>query len=316
MYLIIGGDGQEYGPASLEQLKTWLAEGRITPETHIKKQGEDAWFTLAEFPEVFHSQPAEALPVEPIQPVEKVKHPEPLGEMALLSRDYEIDVIDCFQRGFRLVKKNWKAAICAAFWVTVIPIVISYVLQSGSNIIWNQVSVDAEKSGHISWALLSLGVVCSFIINLFITLFTGILTGSVFFFFLQMVRGEILRFNEVLSKVKASLKQLVLMSIVSSILTTLGLIFCIVPGVYLIISYAFIFPLLLDRNLEFWDAMELSRKMVAKHWFQIAFLVLAAAAVGVMGAVACGIGILFTAPVGIAALMYAYEDIFNPGAKA
>jgi uncharacterized RDD family membrane protein YckC len=51
MFTIIGGDGQEYGPASVEQLRTWLASGRANLETRARKAGETDWKHLGDFAE-------------------------------------------------------------------------------------------------------------------------------------------------------------------------------------------------------------------------------------------------------------------------
>jgi uncharacterized RDD family membrane protein YckC len=51
MFTIIGGDGQEYGPASVEQIRAWLASGRANLETRARKTGETAWQRLGDFAE-------------------------------------------------------------------------------------------------------------------------------------------------------------------------------------------------------------------------------------------------------------------------
>ena len=35
MYKIIGADGNEYGPITTEQLRQWLAEGRVNAQTKV-----------------------------------------------------------------------------------------------------------------------------------------------------------------------------------------------------------------------------------------------------------------------------------------
>ena len=57
-YLIIGGDGQEYGPVTDAGMRQWLAEGRIDAQTKIKAEGSPDWKLLSEFPESTHFAPA------------------------------------------------------------------------------------------------------------------------------------------------------------------------------------------------------------------------------------------------------------------
>jgi uncharacterized RDD family membrane protein YckC len=51
MFTIIGGDGQEYGPVSSQQLRSWIAAGRANMDTQAKLVGTDEWQRLGDFPE-------------------------------------------------------------------------------------------------------------------------------------------------------------------------------------------------------------------------------------------------------------------------
>jgi hypothetical protein len=51
-YKIIGGDGKEYGPVSLTQLKSWIGEGRIDGETQVMRTDQGAWGPAASLPEL------------------------------------------------------------------------------------------------------------------------------------------------------------------------------------------------------------------------------------------------------------------------
>jgi hypothetical protein len=51
MYRIIGADGKEYGPITLEQVRQWLAEGRANGQTRVLVEGATEWKTIAELPE-------------------------------------------------------------------------------------------------------------------------------------------------------------------------------------------------------------------------------------------------------------------------
>lgn len=51
MFIIIGGDGREYGPATAEQVRAWIAAGRADLDTKAKALGSIEWKSLREFPE-------------------------------------------------------------------------------------------------------------------------------------------------------------------------------------------------------------------------------------------------------------------------
>ena len=52
MYKIIGADGKEYGPISIEVLRQWIAEGRANGQTRVLPEGGTEWKTVAELPEL------------------------------------------------------------------------------------------------------------------------------------------------------------------------------------------------------------------------------------------------------------------------
>jgi len=60
MYKIIGADGKEYGPVTAEQLKQWIADGRVNHQTKVLTEGAVEWRTLTEIPEL-----AVVLPIKP-----------------------------------------------------------------------------------------------------------------------------------------------------------------------------------------------------------------------------------------------------------
>ena len=51
MYKIIGADGKEYGPITADQLRQWIAEGRVNAQTRILAEGATEWRPLADYPD-------------------------------------------------------------------------------------------------------------------------------------------------------------------------------------------------------------------------------------------------------------------------
>jgi hypothetical protein len=52
MYRVIGADGKEYGPVTLEQLKTWVAESRLNAQTKVRAEGSAEWKAASDVPEI------------------------------------------------------------------------------------------------------------------------------------------------------------------------------------------------------------------------------------------------------------------------
>jgi hypothetical protein len=67
----------------------------------------------------------------------------------------------------------------------------------------------------------------------------------------------------------------------------------------------------MDKQLDFWSAMELSRKVVTKHWFKFLGLGIVLMLLEFAGVLALCVGVFVMVPLILATLMYAYEDIFG-----
>ena len=61
MYRIIGADGREYGPATADQVRGWITEGRVNAQTRVLAEGTAQWKALSEYLE-FASMPARTTP--------------------------------------------------------------------------------------------------------------------------------------------------------------------------------------------------------------------------------------------------------------
>jgi uncharacterized membrane protein len=105
--------------------------------------------------------------------------------------------------------------------------------------------------------------------------------------------------------------QLALLGVVSSILITIGLILLVVPGIYLIVSYLFALMFVVDRGLDFWPAMETSRRSVQTGWFKVFTLFLLLVLLNLGGALLLGVGLLVSVPLTHCILTVAYDDILG-----
>lgn len=52
MYYIIGADGKEYGPVTSEQLRQWIAEGRVNDQTKVRGESSAGWQEAGTLPEL------------------------------------------------------------------------------------------------------------------------------------------------------------------------------------------------------------------------------------------------------------------------
>jgi uncharacterized RDD family membrane protein YckC len=51
-YKIIGGDGAEYGPVAMDELKRWIVDGRVAPTTNVWRSDLGRWGPASEYAEL------------------------------------------------------------------------------------------------------------------------------------------------------------------------------------------------------------------------------------------------------------------------
>jgi uncharacterized membrane protein len=102
---------------------------------------------------------------------------------------------------------------------------------------------------------------------------------------------------------------LLLLTIVSGILIFIGFIAFVIPGIYLSVSYAFSIFFVIFSGMDFWEAMEASRKVTGKQWFGVLVLILVLGILNFLGTLAFGVGLFFTIPISFCALYAAFDDI-------
>jgi hypothetical protein len=127
---------------------------------------------------------------------------------------------------------------------------------------------------------------------------------------MKLLLNQLTQVNDFTSGFKFILP-LVLYSVVSSIFISIGFVLFIIPGLYLLVGYLFTTWLIVDRGLDFWPAMELSRKTVHKHWFEVFGFFLLICLINFCGLLLLGLGMLVTVPWTLCALTIAYKDVFG-----
>ena len=161
----------------------------------------------------------------------------------------------------------------------------------------------------ITNAIPILGYISSFLLG-------GVFNGGLYYFYIKKVRGEAADIGDAFSGFTLALGPLVLTGIVVSLMTLAGFILLILPGIYLAVAYSFAYMLVIDRKMEFWAAMEVSRRVISAQWWRMFALMIVGAIIAMLGLIGFLIGIFITMPIFLGALVYAYEDLCNPPPRA
>ncbi len=105
--------------------------------------------------------------------------------------------------------------------------------------------------------------------------------------------------------------QLLVATILMSLLIVSGLILLILPGIYLAVGYTLTLPLMLDRRLGPWEAMEKSRKAIHKVWWKVFGLFFVMGLITAVSAIPLGIGLIWTLPMNVVLCGVVYRYLFG-----
>jgi len=275
MFKIIGGDGRQYGPVTIEQLREWIAVGRANAQTQIQREGETEWQPLSafsEFADALAAMPPAQLP-PPAPPLSPSGTPDPTAlANEVLARGCDVNIGSCFGRAWDLYTADF-------------------------------------------WPLLGVTALMLVIIGT-IGILAGPLVGGLYWYYLKKIRREPAEVSDAFAGFNQSFVPLFLGALVVGLLTFLGFLAFILPCIYLGVAWKLTLPLIIDKRLGFWDAMEVSRKVLTRCWWSFFLFSIVSALINFCGVLLCGIGLFFTAPLTMLALMFLYEDLFGSAKPA
>jgi len=194
--------------------------------------------------------------------------------------EYDFNIIEMIKKGFQRIE-GVKGIFLAAF---AIYISVAIIMQMILGFFFPSPPAPAEPD------LLNQQIVTILSYPVLMPLMAGIIMLAI-----NYSRGKSIEFGSIFNYYHL-MGKLALASILIYILTVVGFIFFILPGIYLSIAYVFVLPLIADKGLEVWEAMELSRKAVTKNWFKIFGLMLLLSLVFALGVLTFGIGLIWAVP--------------------
>lgn len=84
MYRIIGADQREYGPVSVEQMRLWLAEGRVNAQMLVLTSGGGDWRPLGSLPEFAMPPGPQPIPAPRWHPPQPTLRTSPLAMAGMI----------------------------------------------------------------------------------------------------------------------------------------------------------------------------------------------------------------------------------------
>ena len=308
-YEMIGSDGEQYGPFTIQQLQDTLSQDRANAQTQIRETGTEAWQPLGQ---VLGNQSIENF----------AEYRE-----AILTGNRRLDVGLAFSQGSELFKAHMgiligsfllfmlliMATASVPFVGSCVQITLQGPLTGGFFIlILNLVRARAASIGDLFKGFESFGglflvtLAQALIVTLVILPGVALMIGG---FVMEVDFGDLEGQNEeaVLKALGAGLLHP---------LTILGFLSMILLS---IISYTLIFfplPLLADRKLGFGEAFGLGFQVSKRNFFPIFKLIIIGSLVMAVSLIPCGLGLIFAGPWCYAVMAQAYEQMFSPSSVA
>lgn len=337
-YYVIGGDNKEYGPVTEVEVRQWMAEGRLNADSRIKAESDAEFRVLGLYPEFSPALAPEGTPAAfaPMQSPEDI-----------LERDYELDIGGCISRGWEVYKENFgiifgsflvamlvymaaagamglirlpfnTALLAAPAWVrtafeffnSCLLTLIFGPLMGGLFLVYLKV-IRAQTAG--------LGELFAGFQRAYLPLFLGalalsLITGACTLPVQYAVQARVVPLLQQMQHLQNSPTEIqnLMPQLVSAFTSLLPLVcVCMLPATFFSVTWQFTLALIIDKQLGVGAALKTGWHMVLKHWWYVFGLTVLAGLLGMAGAFGCCIGVIFTIPLGMVAMMIAYETIFN-----
>ncbi|HKF95506.1 MAG TPA: hypothetical protein VKB96_13105 [Gammaproteobacteria bacterium] len=104
---------------------------------------------------------------------------------------------------------------------------------------------------------------------------------------------------------------IIVAAILSMLIAAIGFMLFIIPGIYLSQAYLLVVPLIAEKKLAPWQAMEASRKAITRRWFKVFFLLLAMFLIIFVIMLPLFIGLIWTYPMSAVLIGILYREIFG-----
>lgn len=324
--IFVNRDRQSLGQFSEQEVSNGLESGRFLPGDLAWQEGMESWQPLSS---LSHLPPSgAAVPaVHPLPPAFD-------GPTAGFEKPGNIRFDGCLSKAWECFQRNWGLCVVG----TLILFAISAVVQIPMQVAQTMLERFMGNGSTVQiWMMIGMGVVFLF----FYALATGvstILSAGFMYFFIESLRTGKSNIDNLFAGFRASnWIQLLLAMLVWILAVFLILAVLLAPGIfltatmkssvpvivagllamipltYLAVPLGFVFPLIVDKKIGFWQAITTAIKTVHRQWFQVLGLMILVGLIAMAGMLACCIGLLATMPLGYLIWCQGYRQLFGDG---
>jgi uncharacterized membrane protein len=138
----------------------------------------------------------------------------------------------------------------------------------------------------------------------------GPLTAGFFYIIFNRIRGKEFYMGDIAKGFEVFVAA-ILADILISVFVGIGFTLLIIPGIIVSALYMFAIPLIMEKKMDFWQAMEYSRKLVSQNLFELSIFMLVLYILLIIGALLLLVGFFVALPIVLAAIAYAYVDLIG-----
>lgn len=223
------------------------------------------------------------------------------------SRPYSVG--EAFNWGWKKFQENIGTILVAAIIYFAILAVVNgvwYVIVGGvfdSSTEYNAVSGEFETSGGGLWA----GVLAGVLFNLVYWVLQSLMQAGIVRGATEITHG---RKPELATMFPTErLGTVLLAGVVVALMTAIGLVLCVIPGLIVLFYTQFTMFFVMDRGMGAIDAIKASAALVNQHVGTLVGFFFASLLAIVVGAIACLVGLVVAIPVVILAQAYTYRKL-------
>ena len=297
-YEMIGSDGEQYGPFTIQQLQDNLSHDRANAQTQIRETGTETWLPLGQL----------------LNPSEQGQVREPLG--AAVPSDQPLDVSLALSSGWALFKQHMGIMIGAGAIYLAILFAAGIV---GAVIPFAQIFVQGPLTGGLIILTLNLSRYDQAEMS---DLFLGFKNYG-WLLLLSLVQGAVV----IAAIIPGAIVMIVggLLPVMqaqqagetpelggtSIALLIVGFFLLLVLATIAVVLTYFWYFLVADKRGEFTEALAAGYRAGKMNFWSIVGLLILFSFVGVVSVIPCGLGLFFSIPWSFAVMAKAYEQIFS-----
>lgn len=166
------------------------------------------------------------------------------------------------------------------------------------------------SEGNHSVGISKVGMLGNVLFQMVTNAVSVIFSAGLIYIGIRKVAGKSINWKMVFEGFSVAGK-LIVATILQALLVGIGFLLLILPGIYLAIGYTMTVPLIVDRKMSPWQAMEESRKAIHGEWWKIFGLFVAMGLIFMISSLPFGLGLIWTWPMFVVLGGVVYRSLFG-----